>query len=66
MELACDFEIIKKWGKSITFGETKYDVSEFSAMLTDNEEFYNSLKNQIVDKIKQTEIKPEEHVDSEV
>jgi len=66
MELASDFEIIKKWGKTITFNETKYDVSEFSAMLTDNEEFYNTLKGQIIDKIKQTELKPEEHVESEV
>jgi recombination protein RecA len=65
-ELACDFEIIKKWGKTITFGETKYDVAQFNEMLLDNEEFYNSLKSQIVDKIKKTEIKPEENVDSEI
>ena len=66
MELASDFEIIKKWGKTITFNETKYDVSDFSSMLTDNEEFYNTIKGQIIDKIKQTEIKPEEHVESEI
>ena len=66
MELASDFEIIKKWGKTITFNETKYDVTQFSEMLTDNEEFYNTIKSQIIDKIKQTEIKPEEHVESEI
>jgi|694.fasta_scaffold00112_67 recombination protein RecA len=59
MELASDFEIIKKWGKTITFGETKYDVEEFKAMLLDNEEFYNSLKSQIINKINNTEIKTE-------
>jgi recombination protein RecA len=66
MELASDFEIIKKWGKTITFNETKYDVTQFSEMLTDNEEFYNTIKSQIIEKIKQTELKPEEHVDSEI
>jgi recombination protein RecA len=66
MELASDFEIIKKWGKTITFNETKYDVTQFSEMLTDNEEFYNTIKGQIIDKIKQTELKPEEHVESEI
>jgi recombination protein RecA len=66
MELASDFEIIKKWGKTITFNETKYDITQFSEMLTDNEEFYNTIKSQIIDKIKQTELKPEEHVDSEI
>jgi len=65
IELACDFEIIKKWGKTITFGETKYDVTQFNEMLLDNEEFYDNLRSQIVDKIKKTEIKPEEHVESE-
>jgi recombination protein RecA len=65
MELASDFEIIKKWGKTITFNETKYDVTQFSEMLTDNEEFYNTIKSQIIDKIKQTEVKPEEHVEVE-
>jgi len=51
MELASDFELIKKWGKTITMGETKYTIEEFSALLTDNEEFYNQLKSQIIDKI---------------
>ena len=51
MELASDFELIKKWGKTITMGEIKYTIEEFSALLTDNEEFYNQLKSQIIDKI---------------
>jgi recombination protein RecA len=51
MELASDFELIKKWGKTITMGETKYTLEEFSALLMDNEEFYNQLKSQIIDKI---------------
>lgn len=52
MELASDFEIIKKWGKTITFNETKYDIEEFSNLLTDNDEFLNDMKSQIINKIK--------------
>jgi recombination protein RecA len=66
MELGSEFEIFKKWGKTITFGETKYDLEQFSALLLDNEEFYNDIKEKIKSKIKQTEIKSEEHVKSEI
>jgi recombination protein RecA len=66
MELGSEFEIFKKWGKTITFGETKYDLEQFSALLLDNEEFYNDIKEKIKSKIKQTEIKSEEHVESEI
>jgi recombination protein RecA len=51
MEIASDFEIIKKWGKTITMGETKYSVEDFSALLTDNEDFYNEIKSKIISKI---------------
>tara|TARA_R110000868_G_scaffold30607_4_gene113047 strand:- start:595 stop:1719 length:1125 start_codon:yes stop_codon:yes gene_type:complete len=60
MELINEFEIGKKWGKTMTIGETKYELDEFRAMLTDNEEFYNSIKAQIIDKINQVELKVEE------
>jgi len=66
MELGNDYEIFKKWGKTITFGETKYDIEQFSALLLDNEEFYNDIKEKIKTKIKQTEIKIEADVDSEI
>lgn len=66
MELASEFEIIKKWGKTITFNETKYDLDVFRGMLTDNEEFFNSLKVEIVNKIKHADIKQEEHAESEI
>jgi recombination protein RecA len=65
MELGSEYEIFKKWGKTITFGEVKYDVEQFSAMLLDNEEFYNDMREQIKNKINQTEIKIEPDVESE-
>lgn len=56
MELASQFEIIKKWGKTITLDETKYDLEDFKIMLSDNDEFYKALKEKIITKIKTIEI----------
>lgn len=53
-DLANDYEIIKKWGESVTYNETKYNLNDFMSMISDNEEFYNELKNKIINKIKQT------------
>ena len=62
MELINDFTIGRKYGKTMTLGvgtagETKYDLEEFKQLLMDNEDFYNSIKGQILNKINQTEIK---------
>ena len=61
MQLANEHEVLKKWGKTITFNETKYDIDEFTKMLNDNESFYNELKTCIVNKLKNT--KTEEVID---
>ncbi len=66
MEMGNDFGIIKKWGKTITFNEEKYDIEQFKSMLMDNTDFYDTIKTEIVNKIKNTEIPVEEHVDSEI
>jgi recombination protein RecA len=66
MEMGNDFGIIKKWGKTITFNEEKYDIEQFKSMLMDNTEFFNTIKAEIVNKIKNTEIPVEEHVESEI
>jgi recombination protein RecA len=66
MELINEYGIGRKYGKTMTIGETKYDLEEFKTMLMDNEEFYNSIKEQIINKINQTEIKTEENVTSEI
>jgi len=67
MQLASDFEIIKKWGKSITWDETKHTEEEFRQMLIDPKyTYFDQLKTQIVDKIKNTEIKVEEPTETEI
>ena len=63
MELGSEYEIFKKWGKTITFGENKYDLDQFSELLLHNEEFYNDITEKIKTKINQSEPKIEENVE---
>lgn len=49
--------LMKKWGKQVTFlieGGAKYDIDEFATVLRDNEEFYNDIKGQIIERLKNT------------
>lgn len=71
MELINDHEIGRKYGKTMTLGvgtagETKYNLEEFKTMLMDNEDFQFSIKEQIINKINQTEIKIEQDASSEL
>lgn len=59
MQLASDFEIIHKWGKSITWGTDKYPEEDFRKMLN-NPDFFNKMKDEIVEKIKNVETLPVE------
>lgn len=57
MQLASDYEVIKKWGKQITVynedkTETKYDIEEYGKLLQDNEGFFQEMKQKVVNKIK--------------
>jgi recombination protein RecA len=65
MQLASDFEILKKYGKTITWKDTKYDIEDFKRSLEDDDDFFSDLKGQIVDKIQQTEIPIEEPIEKE-
>jgi recombination protein RecA len=66
LELANEFELIKKWGKITTYNNVKYDTDEFRILLEDNEEFFEEIKKDIINKIKNTEEAPvEEEVISE-
>jgi recombination protein RecA len=65
MELLNEFELGRKYGKTFTFNETKYDLEEFKKMLLDNEDFYNEIRDSIVNKIKNTEIKADEEISIE-
>lgn len=62
MDMASEFEILRKYGKTITYKETKYDLDEFTQILIDHPEFFDSLKEEIVNKLSNQEIiKIEEH-----
>ncbi len=63
--LANEFEILRKYGKTITYNETKYDIDEFRTLLEDNEEFFDKLRQDIINKINQTEIPAEEEQQEE-
>lgn len=54
MKFGNEFELFKKWGKTITYNEQKFDIEEFKLMVLDNEEFYNTLVEQIKTKINGT------------
>jgi hypothetical protein len=63
LTLINEFEIGRKYGKTMTINEVKYDLEEFKKMLMDNEEFYAEIKAKIIDKINNVELKTEEHVE---
>jgi len=52
MEMGNEWEVFRKWGKTITFEETKYELEEFDRLLSDNDEFRNKLIDSILNKIK--------------
>jgi recombination protein RecA len=62
MDLLNEFELGRKYGKTFTFNEVKHDLDEFKKMLLDNEEFYNEIRDSIINKIRNTEIKVDEEV----
>ena len=55
IQIGNDFEILRKYGKNITYGETKYLVEEFRTLLEDNEEFFDKLRQDIIDAINSIE-----------
>lgn len=49
---ASDRGLIKKWGKTITMEDKKYDLAEFTTLLNDNPDFYEELRNRIIELVK--------------
>jgi len=64
MQLASDYEIAVKWGKSITYNEVKYDLTDFSKML-EEDSFFNKLREDVIKKIQESDIKVEEPIENE-
>jgi len=59
MTLGNQFDILRKYGKTITYNDVKYQADEFEELLYDNPEFLDSITNDIIAKIKETDL-PEE------
>lgn len=59
MTLGNQFDILRKYGKTITYNDIKYQADEFEELLYDNPEFLDSITNDIIAKIKETDL-PEE------
>ena len=60
MSLLNEFELGRKYGKTMTVDGTKYDLEEFKQLVVDNPEFYDELKEKIVAAINQTDLPIEE------
>jgi recombination protein RecA len=54
LELINTYEVGRKYGKTMTFEDVKYDLEDFKSMLMDNQEFYDSIKQTILNKIWKT------------
>ena len=59
LNLMNDYEVGRKYGKTMTFNETKYDLEQFKQMLLDNPEFHAEIKAAILNKIKQADVQQE-------
>jgi len=51
LNLMNDFEIGRKYGKTMTVDEIKYDLDEFKSMLVEDPEFYKLMREKIILKI---------------
>lgn len=65
MEMLAEYSLGRKWGKTFTYEDVKYELDVFKGMLLDNEEFYENVKTSIINKIKETKIKENESIESE-
>ena len=61
LELINTYEVGRKYGKTMTFEDVKYDLEDFKSMLMDNQEFYDSIKQTILNKIKAVDTQPVEN-----
>lgn len=54
MDLASEYGIGRKYGKTYTYNEIKYSLEEFEEMM-DDEWFFNNLRNTLIEKITSNE-----------
>ena len=66
MELINEFEIGRKYGKTMTIDGVKYDLDEFKKLVENDQTFYDELKEKIINKINETAVEDIEVMDVEV
>jgi len=49
IELGSDKEVLKKWGSTVTYGDVKYTLDDFSASVQKDPSLYDSLKSKILE-----------------
>lgn len=59
MELGADNDVLKKRGNVVTFNETKFEYSEFEALLGDNPELEEEIIKTILERIRNEKTTPE-------
>lgn len=66
MALGNDCDVLRKYGKTITYKDVKYDFEEFKVLLDDNEEFAQAIKQDIIDCLLGKEHPIEEEVEDDI
>lgn len=51
IQLSSEYGIGKLWGKTFTINNVKYNLDEFKQMVLEDEDFYNELKQKVVEEI---------------
>jgi recombination protein RecA len=60
MNLGTEYEVLKKWGKTVTYKDEKYDLDGFRTLFSDNPEFEEDIKQSIINSIKNVKPKLED------
>jgi recombination protein RecA len=55
LELLHQFELGRKYGKTYTFDDVKYDLDEFKQMILEDDDFFEKIKSKIINVIKNGE-----------
>ena len=65
MQLLNEYELGRKYGKTMTVDGVKHDLEEFKDMVRNDQKFYNELRMKIITAIKGEEM-PEEEEESPI
>lgn len=60
LTLLNDFELGRKYGKTYTYKDVKYDLDEFKQMILEDFDFFEELKTTVINKIKNIEVEEQE------